>query len=114
VSINYRVGGWGFLGSKETAAAGALNIGLFDQRLALQWIQENIAAFGGNREKVTISGESAGAFSVGYHLTAFDGKNNGLFRAAILQSGNALGPGSACIPFHALGQIYRYVDANST
>jgi cholinesterase len=112
VSLNYRVGGWGFLGSKEMAAANALNIGLFDQRLALQWIQENIAAFGGDPEKVTIAGESAGAFSVGYHLTAFDGKNDGFFRAAIMQSGNALGPGSACIRLNPLGQIQRCIDVN--
>jgi cholinesterase len=103
VSLNYRVGGWGFLGSKEMVGAGALNIGLFDQRLALRWIQENIAAFGGNPDKVTISGESAGGFSVGYHLTAFDGKNEKLFRAAILQSGNALGPGSASTSPFVLG-----------
>lgn len=96
VSINYRVGGWGFLGSKEVAAAGQLNIGLYDQRLALRWIQDNIAAFGGDPAKVTIAGESAGGFSVGYHLTAFDGRNDGLFRAAILQSGNSMGPGSTC------------------
>jgi carboxylesterase type B len=94
VSINYRVGGWGFLASKEVTAAGESNIGLFDQRLALKWIQENIEAFGGDPTKVTISGESAGGFSVGYHLTGFDGNNDGLFRAAILESGNALGPGS--------------------
>lgn len=94
VSINYRVGGWGFLGSKEVAAAGVANIGLYDQRLALEWIQENIQAFGGDPEQVTIAGESAGGFSVGYHLLAFDGKHDGLFRAAILESGNALGPES--------------------
>lgn len=97
VSINYRVGGWGFLGSKEVAAAGSSNIGLFDQRLALKWVQENIGAFGGDPTKVTVGGESAGGFSTGYHLTAFNGKNEGLFRAAILESGNALGPGSKCI-----------------
>lgn len=94
VSINYRIGGWGFLGSREVAAAGALNIGLFDQRLALKWIQENIGAFGGDPERVTIAGESAGGFSTGYHLVGFDGENEGLFRAAILESGNALGPES--------------------
>jgi len=88
------VGGWGFLASQEVAGAGELNIGLFDQRLALKWLQENIWDFGGDPNKVTISGESAGAFSVGYHLTAFNGKHDDFFRAAILQSGNALGPGS--------------------
>lgn len=98
ISLNYRVGGWGFLGSKEVAAAGESNIGLFDQRLALKWIQENIRSFGGDPNQVTISGESAGAFSVGYHLTGFNGKHDNLFRAAILQSGNALGPGSKYIP----------------
>ncbi|CAI6091975.1 unnamed protein product [Clonostachys chloroleuca] len=92
VSINYRVGGWGFLASKEMHEDGASNIGLFDQRLALRWVKENIKAFGGNPDKITIAGESAGAFSVGYHLVAFDGNNENLFRAAILQSGTALGP----------------------
>ncbi|KAH8892227.1 alpha/beta-hydrolase [Thozetella sp. PMI_491] len=92
VSMNYRVGGFGFLASKEVLAAGVANIGLFDQRMALQWINENIEAFGGDSAAVTIWGESAGAFSVGYHLVGFDGQNSGLFRAAILESGNALGP----------------------
>jgi cholinesterase len=98
VALNYRVGGWGFLASTEIAEAGELNIGLFDQRLALKWVHENIGGFGGDPNKVAISGESAGAFSVGYHLTGFDGKNDGLFRAAIMQSGNALGPGSELNP----------------
>jgi cholinesterase len=92
VSINYRLGGWGFLASKQVVNAGESNIGLFDQRLALEWIQENIRHFGGDRSKVTIAGESAGGFSVGYHLTGFDGNNNGLFRAAIMESGNSMGP----------------------
>ncbi|GFF30012.1 lipase 4 [Aspergillus lentulus] len=92
VSINYRVAGWGFLASREVLAAGAANIGLYDQRLALRWIRENIAAFGGDAEKVAIWGESAGAFSVGYHLVGFDGENEGLFRAAIMDSGTMLGP----------------------
>ncbi|KAI0174621.1 Alpha/Beta hydrolase protein [Pestalotiopsis sp. NC0098] len=92
VSINYRVAGWGFLSSKEVSEAGSSNIGLSDQRLALRWIQENIASFGGDPEAVTIMGESAGAFSVGYHLVGFDGRHDGLFRGAIMQSGNALGP----------------------
>lgn len=92
VSINYRLGAWGFLASKETQAAHVSNVGLFDQRQALFWIQQNIAAFGGDPNAVTICGESAGAFSVGYHLVGFDGDNDGLFRGAIMQSGTALGP----------------------
>jgi carboxylesterase type B len=89
VSFNYRLAGWGFLASKEVVNANASNIALFDQRLALQWIQENIGAFGGDPRKVTIVGESAGAFSVGYHLLANEGDNEGLFRAAVMESGSA-------------------------
>jgi carboxylesterase type B len=47
VSINYRLSAWGFLNSKEVTGSGNTNLGLHDQRLALRWVSENIAAFGG-------------------------------------------------------------------
>ncbi|KAF1837330.1 alpha/beta-hydrolase [Decorospora gaudefroyi] len=91
VSINYRLSAWGFLsGSEEVRDAGSLNLGLRDQRMALHWAQENIEAFGGDPERVTIYGESAGGASVGFQLTAYGGRDDKLFRAAILQSGNPI------------------------
>ncbi|RDW88358.1 hypothetical protein BP6252_00390 [Coleophoma cylindrospora] len=95
VSIQYRLSGWGFLGGKEALEGGAANNGYRDQRLALHWIQENIAAFGGDPSKVTIWGESAGGLSVGAQLLAFNGRDDGLFRAAIAESG---GPAVAFFP----------------
>ncbi|RAH82887.1 alpha/beta-hydrolase [Aspergillus japonicus CBS 114.51] len=92
VSINYRVAAFGFLDSKEVLESGNTNLGLRDQRVALRWVKENIRAFGGDPEKITIWGESAGAYSVGAHLVTNDGDNEGLFRAAIMESGNAVGP----------------------
>ena len=88
VSIAYRLGPWGFLFSQEVQGSGNTNIGLRDQRLALHWIQENIAAFGGDPTKVAIWGESAGAYSVGAHLVAYGGRDDKLFRAGIMESGN--------------------------
>ncbi|KAI8937076.1 hypothetical protein NX059_006294 [Plenodomus lindquistii] len=91
VSINYRLSAWGFLsGSQQVIDNGALNLGLKDQRLAMHWVQENIEAFGGDPEQVSIWGESAGAASVGFQLTAFGGRDDKLFRGAIMQSGSPI------------------------
>ncbi|OBT69082.1 hypothetical protein VE03_01420 [Pseudogymnoascus sp. 23342-1-I1] len=90
VSFNYRSSIWGFISGKEVVGTGNSNIGLHDQRAALRWIQENIGAFGGDKNKVTIWGGSSGANSVGLHLTAYGGRDDGLFRAAIMQSGGPI------------------------
>ena len=90
VSIAYRLSAWGFLDSAEIRQEGVTNIGMHDQRKALYWIQENIAAFGGDPTKVTIWGESAGAGSVGIHLIAYSGRDDKLFRGAICESGNSI------------------------
>ncbi|KAH9903987.1 Alpha/Beta hydrolase protein [Xylariomycetidae sp. FL2044] len=87
VSLNYRLSAFGFLSGREAQDAGVTNIGFRDQRLALEWVQENIAAFGGAPDKVTIFGESSGAESVSAHVFAYNGRDDGLFRGAIAQSG---------------------------
>ncbi|KAI5366311.1 Putative carboxylesterase, type B, carboxylesterase type B, active, alpha/Beta hydrolase [Septoria linicola] len=95
VAVNYRVSGFGFLGGNDLAAEGGnTNLGLRDQRLGLQWVQDNIAKFGGDPAKVTIWGESAGAISVLDQTIINGGDNtyNGkpLFRAAIMNSGSII------------------------
>lgn len=60
VQVNSRVAGFGFMPGKELAAEGSTNLGLRDQRLGLQWVQDNIEAFGGDPDKVTIWGERYG------------------------------------------------------
>ena len=90
VTINYRLGALGFLylaeyAGEEYATSG--NNGLLDQIAALHWVQENIAAFGGDPNNVTVFGESAGAMSIGALLAMPAAK--GLFKRAILQSGAA-------------------------
>ncbi len=88
VAIAYRVSLYGFLNSPGLQEEGNQNLGLHDQRRALHWVRENIGAFGGDKDKVTIWGQSAGSMSVSYHLTANYGKSTDLFRGAILSSGS--------------------------
>lgn len=91
VTINYRTNIFGFPASPELDIT-ERNLGLFDQRFALEWVQNNIAAFQGNPKKVTIFGESAGALSVDALVTTYgpsDSDNPPPFHAAILQSGQA-------------------------
>ncbi|XP_071941150.1 cholinesterase-like [Antedon mediterranea] len=87
VNVNYRLGVFGFLttgGDDE----GKGNYGMLDQVLALEWINKNIKAFGGDSSKVTIFGESAGAASVHLHLLSPLSRN--LFSQGIMQSGSGL------------------------
>ena len=72
VSFNYRLAAFGFLSGPEVQAAGATNLGFRDQRLALRWIQENITAFRGSPDKVTIWGESAGTISINTQLFTYN------------------------------------------
>jgi len=94
VAVNYRLGGFGFLPGKEILKDGSANLGLLDQRLGLQWVADNIAAFGGDPTKVTIWGESAGAISVLDQMILYDGDNTykgkPLFRGAIMNSGSVV------------------------
>ncbi|KAG8776403.1 hypothetical protein FRC12_000921 [Ceratobasidium sp. 428] len=86
VSMNYRTGIYGFPVGKEALAKNATNLGLHDQRLALEWVQKNIKYFGGDPTKVTLFGESAGATCVSYQMLYRGGQIGGAFRAAIMQS----------------------------
>ncbi|PIL25455.1 hypothetical protein GSI_13345 [Ganoderma sinense ZZ0214-1] len=92
-AVNYRLHAFGFLGGQEVKEAGIGNIGLHDQREGLRWIKKYIGAFGGDPNKVTIWGPSAGGLSVGSHLVANDGDNEGLFRGAVLSCGTLLPTG---------------------
>ncbi|KTE15019.1 carboxylesterase/lipase family protein [Sphingopyxis sp. H115] len=88
VSINYRLGALGYLAHPELSAESpdgvSGNYGLLDQVAALEWVKANIGAFGGDASNVTIAGESAGALSVLYLMTA--PRARGLFHKAIAQS----------------------------
>ncbi|KAK9405896.1 cholinesterase-like [Crotalus adamanteus] len=88
-SMNYRLGALGFLSLPPYAPG---NVGLWDQHLALKWLKENIAVFGGDPAQLTLVGQSAGAALVGCHLLS--PLSQPLFARAVLQSGvpNAIWP----------------------
>ncbi|KAL2844131.1 Alpha/Beta hydrolase protein [Aspergillus pseudoustus] len=94
VSINYRLGAFGFLageplrrkGRDSSKTSAVFNAGLHDQRAALEWVQRYIHLLGGNADNVSAWGQSAGAGSIMHHLIARGGKLDPLFKTAVLQS----------------------------
>ena len=85
VSINYRLGVFGFMPHPDFEPSHNGGYALEDQRLAMRWVKENIAAFGGDPENITLAGESAGGASVCMHLMAPE-QTQGLFHKAIVFS----------------------------
>ncbi|MBP1999637.1 para-nitrobenzyl esterase [Paenibacillus shirakamiensis] len=87
VTLNYRLGPFGFLFMNELSSQYSPNVGLLDQIAALEWVKDNIEAFGGDSERITVFGESAGSMSIAALLAMPRAK--GLFQQAIMQSGAA-------------------------
>jgi para-nitrobenzyl esterase len=94
VTVNYRLGIFGFFAhpalTKESPHHSSGNYGLLDQILALRWVRDNVAKFGGDSANITVFGQSAGAIDAGYLMVSPLGK--GLFQRMIAQSGSPLGP----------------------
>lgn len=107
VTMNYRLGALGFLSTGDKVVPG--NNGLKDQVLALRWVQQNIAQFGGDPDNVTIGGVSAGGASV--HLQVVSPMSKGLFHQAIAQSGSAFCPWAAEDPAIARSKAFRLGEA---
>lgn len=93
ITVNYRLGIFGFFAhpelTKESVHHASGNYGLMDQSAALKWVQQNIAAFGGDPKKITIAGESAGSYSVSAQMASPLSKN--IIAGAIGESGSLLG-----------------------
>jgi carboxylesterase type B len=108
ITINYRVGAEGFLYLPD----GNGNRGLLDQIAALEWVRDNIKAFGGDPANVTVFGQSAGAMSVGALLAM--PRSQGLFRRAIAQSGGAHQAMSADSALKVTAELARKLGVNAT
>ncbi|KAJ5711976.1 CAZyme family CE10 [Penicillium malachiteum] len=108
VSFGYRVGALGFLPSSLSKREGVLNLGLRDQVILFEWVQENIAKFGGDPGNVTLFGLSAGAHSIGHHILNYNAQSSPLFHRAILESGS---PTSRAVrPYNAKVHEVQFQD----
>lgn len=86
VAMNHRLNVFGFALNDELNSTDSLNVGLKDQRLALEWIQDNIENFGGDPDRVTLFGQSSGALSITLQILAYGGTRPSPFQGALMQS----------------------------
>ncbi|KAJ6466845.1 Alpha/Beta hydrolase protein [Mycena sanguinolenta] len=86
VAMNYRLNVFGFALNDALNATDSLNVGLKDQRLALEWVQQNIEYFGGDPDQVTIFGQSSGALAVTLQILAYGGTQPSPFNGALIES----------------------------
>ncbi|KAM3426241.1 hypothetical protein NHJ13734_009569 [Beauveria thailandica] len=123
VAVNYRVGGFGFMPGAEVLRDGSANVGMLDQRSALEWVADNIVHFGGDPDKVTLWGESAGSISIANQMVLFGGnatyKGKSLFRGGIMDSGSLMPADAIDCPkgqaiYNAVVQAAGCGNANDT
>ena len=110
VTFNYRLGAFGFMTTSEKSNSKHLiepNLGLLDQQLALKWIRNNIARFGGNPYNVTLGGNSVGAVSVGLHTMSAG--SQGLFHRTIMESGAPIMPQFYFVDFNIPNIVFNKV-----
>ncbi|KAF2846439.1 alpha/beta-hydrolase [Plenodomus tracheiphilus IPT5] len=114
VAMNYRLGFFGFANSGTLRSEGSENAGLRDQRAAVEWVRDNIEAFGGDPDNITIFGQSSGGLAVGMHILAYGGTKPLPFQRGIAES-QSLEPGITG-PFarDAMAAMIDYVGCNTT
>jgi carboxylesterase type B len=104
-AVQYRLGALGFMATPE----GEKNLGLWDQRNSLLWIQEFIAGFGGNKERITLFGESAGGYSISSHMLSRQPSSGPLFNRVILESG-VPGPMAGPVSEAVAGTVFTKIS----
>ncbi|OTB05521.1 hypothetical protein M426DRAFT_319794 [Hypoxylon sp. CI-4A] len=114
VAMNYRLGFFGFAQSDALESEGSENAGLRDQRLAIEWVRDNIEHFGGDPEKITIFGQSSGGLAVGMQILAYGGSKPVPFQQGICES-QALEPGiTGTFTIDAFELVVDAVGCNSS
>ncbi|XP_012256166.2 esterase E4 [Athalia rosae] len=109
VTINYRLGWLGFLSTEDTVVPG--NNGLKDQAMAIKWVSENIASFGGDPRRITLAGQDAGAASAHLHMVSPLTKD--LISGVIAQSGSAFSPSTISYKGEALNKAKLLAEVNA-
>ncbi|KAI1746544.1 putative lipase [Xylaria castorea] len=114
VAINYRLGFFGFAQSAALEAEGSENAGLRDQRLALEWVRKHIDQFGGDRDRITIFGQSSGGLAVGMQIMAYGGSKPVPFQQGICESQNNEPGITANFTIDAMQLVVNAVGCNTS
>jgi|SRR5690242_17340606 len=113
VAMNYRLGFFGFAQSDSLKDEGSENAGLRDQRLAIEWVRDNIDIFGGDPKNITIFGQSSGGLAIGMHILAYGGAKPLPFQKGIAQS-QSLEPGiTGNFTRDAMSALTEYVGCDT-
>ncbi|CAK3744481.1 Hypothetical predicted protein [Lecanosticta acicola] len=114
VALNYRLGVFGFAQSASLQQEGSENAGVRDQRLALEWVQHNIAGFGGNPNNVTIHGQSSGGLAMGIQTVAYGASKPAPFQQFIAQSQALEGGITGNFTRKAMNKVANATGCNTT